>query len=197
LSLNLQEVPLFPLRTVIFPGGVLPLRIFEPRYLDMVKDCMRNEYGFGVVLIRQGSESGSAAQTYKTGTLCRIHDWEALADGLLGITVHGECKIHIESTRAKFNQLVMGKILEIKEDPDPVLPEEFEALRLLLQHIIADVGEPYASLPASYERAGWVGARLTELLPLQLLTKQNLLEIDDHIVRLHHLREAMQESKVI
>jgi len=195
--LNRQEVPLFPLHTVLFPGGVLALRIFETRYLDMVKDCMCNGHGFGIVLIRQGEESGTAAQTCKTGTLCRIHDWETLPDGLLGITVHGECKIHIESTRVESNQLVMGQTLQIKEDSDPALPEEFEALRLLLQRIITDVGEPYASLPASYDHAGWMCARLTELLPLPLLTKQNLLEIDDHIVRLHHLREVMHASKLI
>ena len=197
LSLKLPELPLFPLNTVIFPGGALPLRIFEPRYLDMVKDCMREEHGFGVVLIKRGSESGLAAQVYSTGTLCRISDWESLPDGFLGITAYGESKIHIETTRVESNQLLIGQIEEVEEDPDPSLPEEFETLRILLQRIITEVGEPYTSLPASYEHAGWVGARLTELLPLQLSIKQRLLEIDDHVVRLHHLKEAMQESKFL
>ena len=65
MSANLQELPLFPLNSVVFPGGALPLRLFEPRYLDMVKDCMRNEHGFGIVLIKNGQESGSAAEVYK------------------------------------------------------------------------------------------------------------------------------------
>lgn len=182
---------------MIFPGGALPLRIFEPRYLDMVKDCMRNEHGFGIVLIQNGGESGFAAQVHKTGTSCRISDWETLPDGFLGITVIGESKIYIESTRVESNQLVVGQIEALEEDPDPALPEKFESMRLLLQRIITEVGEPYSSLPARYEHAGWVGARLTELLPLQLSIKQRLLEIDDHIMRLHHLKEAMQESKIL
>jgi Lon protease-like protein len=182
---------------VIFPGGALPLRLFEPRYLDMVKDCMRNDHGFGIVLIKHGKESGQAAEIYTTGTECRIADWETLSDGLLGITAYGENKIHIENTSIQADQLLVGKIQRLEENPDPELPEEFEAMRVLLQKIITQVGTPYTSLPAAYEHAGWVGARLTELLPLQLVTKQLLLEIDDHIVRLHHLKEAMQESKFI
>ena len=193
----MQELPLFPLNSVIFSGGVLPLRIFEPRYLDMVKDCMRNEHGFGIVLIKKGGEAGVAAEVFNTGTLCRIKDWETLSDGFLGITAYGESKIHIESTRVESNQLVVGQIQELEENPDLDLPDEFEPMRLILQHVISEVGEPYSSLPARYEYAGWVGARLTELLPLQLSIKQRLLEIDDHIVRLHHLKEAMQQSKFL
>lgn len=182
---------------MLFPGGALPLRIFEPRYLDMVKECMRNEHGFGIVLIKNGSESGSIAQVHKTGTLCRIGDWKTLSDGFLGITAYAESKIHIESTHVEANQLVVGQIEILEEDPDLALPEEFESMQILLQRIITEVGEPYSSLPASHEYAGWIGARLVELLPLQLSIKQRLLEIDDHIVRLHHLKEAMQESKFI
>jgi len=197
LSSNLHELPLFPLNSVIFPGGALPLRLFEPRYLDMVKDCMRNEHGFGIALIKNGQESGQAADVYKTGTECRIADWETLPDGLLGITAYGETKIHIENTHIQTNQLLIGSIKRLEADPDPDLPEEFEAMRILLQKIITQVGKPYTTLPAAYDHAGWVGARLTELLPLQLATKQRLLEIDDHIVRLYHLKEAMQESKFL
>lgn len=182
---------------MIFSGGVLPLRIFESRYLDMVKECMRNEHGFGIVLIKKGGESGAAADVFNTGTLCRINDWETLSDGFLGITAFGESKIQIVSTRVESNQLVVGQIQEIEENPDLDLPEEFEPMKLILQHIISEIRGPYSSLPARYEFAGWVGARLTELLPLQLPVKQRLLEMDDHIVRLHHLKEAMQESKFL
>lgn len=197
MSSNLQELPLFPLNSVIFTGGVLPLRIFEPRYLDMVKDCMRNEHGFGIVLIQNGAEVGTTAEIFNTGTLCRIIDWETLADGFLGITATGEKKIHIESTHVASNQLLVGQFEEVEENPDLELPEEFEPMKLILQHIISEVGEPYSTMPAGYELAGWVGGRLTELLPLELHLKQRLLEIDDHIVRLHHLKEAMQASKFL
>ncbi len=197
MSSSFHELPLFPLNTVIFPGGALPLRLFEPRYLDMVKECMRNEHGFGIVLIKNGKESGQAAEVYKTGTECRIEDWETLPDGLLGITAYGENKIHIEDTYIRPNQLLVGKVQHFDLEADVELPEEFEAMRTLLQKVITQVGKPYTTLPAGYEYAGWVGARLTELLPLQSDIKQRLLEIDDHVVRLYHLQEAMQESKFL
>ena len=182
---------------MIFPGGALPLRIFEPRYLDMVKDCMRNDHGFCIVLIRDGGETGRAANVHATGTLCGISDWETLPDGLLGITANGQERVHIEATQVESNQLVVGQLEALEELPDPALPEEFESLKDLLQRIITEVGNPYTTLPARYDYAGWVGARLTELLPLQLAMKQRLLEIDDHIVSLHHLKEAMQESNFL
>lgn len=197
MSSKLQEFPLFPLNAVIFPGGVLPLRIFEPRYLDMVKDCMRDDHGFCIVLIRNGSETGRAASVHNTGTLCAISHWETLPDGLLGITARGEMRVHIDALQVKANQLLMAHLEEIEDLPDTALPEEFDALRELLQRIITDVGEPYTTIPVKYECAGWVGARLAELLPLQLTVKQRLLEIDDPVVRLHHLKDAMQESKYL
>ncbi len=196
MSSALHELPLFPLNSVIFPGGALPLRLFEPRYLDMVKDCMRKEHGFGIALIKNGNESGQAAEVYKTGTECRIADWETLPDGLLGITAYGETKIHIENTHIEADQLLVGQVQRLEADPDLALPEEFEGMRTLLQNIITQVGKPYTTLPAGYDYAGWVGARLTELLPLQSALKQRLLEIDDHIVRLYHLKEALQELKL-
>ncbi len=197
MSSNLLELPLFPLNSVIFPGGALPLRLFEPRYLDMVKECMRNEHGFGIVLIKDGEEAGQTAEVYSTGTECRIADWETLSDGLLGITAYGERKFHIESTRVQADQLLLGKIQILEADPEVDLPEEFESMRIFLQKVITQVGKPYTTLPAAYDKAGWVGARLTELLPLQSALKQRLLDIDDHIVRLYHLKEAMQESKFL
>ncbi|MFK7815884.1 MAG: LON peptidase substrate-binding domain-containing protein [Gammaproteobacteria bacterium] len=197
MSSNFHELPLFPLNSVIFPGGALPLRLFEPRYLDMIKECMRNEHGFGIALIKSGAESGQAAEVYRTGTECRIEDWETLPDGLLGITAYGEKKIHIEDTFIRSNQLLVGQVQHLDMETDVELPEEFAAMRTLLQKVITQVGKPYTTLPAGYEYAGWVGARLTELLPLQSHIKQKLLEIDDHIVRLYHLKEAMQDSKFL
>ncbi len=197
MSSDLHELPLFPLNSVIFPGGALPLRLFEPRYLDMVKECMRNDHGFGIVMIKSGKEAGPAADVYRTGTECRIEDWETLPDGLLGITAYGESKIQIEDTAIRSNQLIVGQVQHLSLETEVRLPEEFEAMATLLQKVITQVGKPYTTLPAGYDYAGWVGARLTELLPLQSDIKQRLLEIDDHIVRLYHLKEAMQDSKFL
>ena len=129
--------------------------------------------------------------------MCRISDWETLPDGLLGITVNGETRFTVETTRVETNHLMIAQTQDVKDNPDVSLPEELEYMKELLQQIITKVGNPYTSIPARYEYAGWVGARLTELLPLQLPIKQRLLEIDDHVVRLYHLKDAMQESKFI
>ena len=83
-------LPLFPLHTVLFPGGLLPLRIFESRYLDMISDCLRNDRGFGVCLISAGREVGDGAECFDVGTLARIQDWDSTPDGLLGIIARGE-----------------------------------------------------------------------------------------------------------
>lgn len=192
MSSELQQLPLFPLNTVIFPGGVLPLQIFEVRYLDMVKDCVRDQSGFGIVLIRDGKE-----QMYKTGTLCRIRDWGTLPNGLLGVTARGEKKIHVNETHTAPNKLIFGRIEEVPESPSCALPEGFEPMRHLLRKVISKVGEPYSSLSAHYGHASWVGARLVELLPLRLSIKQRLLEIEDHVVRLHHLEEVLQKYKFL
>lgn len=192
MSSELQQLPLFPLNTVIFPGGVLPLQIFEVRYLDMVKDCVRDQSGFGIVLIRDGKE-----QMYKTGTLCRISDWGTLPNGLLGITARGEKKIHVNETHTAPNKLIFGYIEEVREPPSCALPGGFEPMRHLLRKVISKVGEPYSDLPVRYDHAGWVGARLVELLPLRLSIKQRLLEIEDHVVRLHHLEEVLQKYKFL
>ena len=93
-------VPLFPLNTVLFPGGVLPLRIFEPRYLDMVSDCLKSDTGIGVVLIKDGAETGKAADTYDTGTLSGISYWHKRPDGILGVTLKGDQRFRILSTVA-------------------------------------------------------------------------------------------------
>lgn len=197
MTSNLQELPLFPLNTVVFPEGILPLRIFEPRYLDMVKNCMRNSHGFGVVLLKKGKESGVAVDIFNTGTLCVISDWQSLPDGFLGITAKAEKKICVSSTHIESNNLLVGMVELLEQDPDLILPDEFNYMSDILKRIIKEVGEPYNSIPTHYDKAGWVGSRLAELLPLQLYAKQRLLEIDDHIVRLYHLKEAMQEAKFL
>ncbi len=185
------ELPLFPLNTVMFPGGVLPLRIFEARYLDMIGNCMKNNTGFGICLLQNGRESGVAAKVHKFGTIAKIVDWDGLPDGLLGVTAQSEHKIHILETRVRQDQLVIGEVEILVDAIEQPLPEEFQPLSDLLRRIIREVGQPYTGLVEFYQQAGWVSGRLTELLPLQMNLKQRLLEIDDHVVRLHHLRDAM------
>src|SRR5262252_1411285 len=119
------EIPLFPLNTVLFPGGVLPLRIFEPRYLDMVKRCMREGSTFGVVLIRSGGETQSSAATYDVGTLAQIVDFDQLPDGLLGITTRGTERFRADQKRVLDDGLHVAEVQKLSADPEVALPEEF------------------------------------------------------------------------
>ncbi len=186
-------IPLFPLHTVLFPGGVLPLRIFEPRYLDMVSECMRRDSGFGVCLIREGREVGEAALTYDVGTLVSISYFDRRPDGLLGITADGKARFRILSSEVLPNQLIRAEVeLLAVEAPTP-LPAEAWPLQELLRNILDQLDFPYAKLERRFDDACWVGARLAELLPFKLTAKQYLLQMDDPLERLERLR-AMLDS---
>ena len=127
-----KTIPLFPLRTVLFPGGPLALKIFETRYLDMVCRCLRDESGFGVILIREGEEVGKAAEIYDVGTLGQISYWEQRKDGLLGITVTGEQRFRILDSEVQSNQLRVAEV-ELLPNADPIaLPEKYQHMVTLL-----------------------------------------------------------------
>ncbi|NIM71454.1 MAG: peptidase S16 [Xanthomonadales bacterium] len=185
-------MPLFPLNTVLVPGGFLPLRIFEPRYLDMVRECARNDNGFGVCLILSGGESGSPPEHVATGTLARIRDFHTLEDGLLGITAEGGELFRIESTRSRDNGLLLATV----QWETPVEQAEVPTHYLLLANIVAKFMEKLsANYPSfhsqSLEDAAWVGFRLVELLPLRNLERQALLELRDPLDRLQRLVEIL------
>lgn len=184
-------IPIFPLHSVLFPGGPLALRIFEPRYLDMVSRCLREESGFGVALIREGSEVGKAAEVYELGTLGRISYWDQRKDGLLGITVTGEQRFRIIDSQVEVNQLRIAEV-ELLPNPQPVgLPEKYQHLATLLERILGELGHPYITMVRELGNAEWVGARLVELLPLELAQKQRLLQEDDPLQRLSRLDEVL------
>lgn len=182
-----SEIPLFPLNTVLFPGGPLPLRIFEPRYVDMVRHCMRSGSAFGVVLIRAGGEVGEVARTADVGTTARIVDFSQLPDGLLGLSCLGERRFRILRRWRQADGLNVGEVEWLADaDPEP-LSAETSFLADLLRRVLPELGEVYANVPKRFDDAAWVGARLAELLPLSLVDKQALLEIDDAGVRLARL----------
>ncbi|MEJ2142552.1 MAG: LON peptidase substrate-binding domain-containing protein [Gammaproteobacteria bacterium] len=186
-------VPLFPLHTVLFPDGVLPLRIFEPRYLDMVSDCLRHDTGIGVVLIKEGTETGKAADSYDTGTLSGISYWHKRADGILGVTLKGKQRFRILSRTVQKNQLVMAEVEMLPEIKTSELPAGYEHLVLLLQQIISQLEPPFTTMDTRYDCAEWVGARLVELLPLQLKDKQALLKMDDCLQRFERIEDLLSK----
>ncbi|MCG5500840.1 LON peptidase substrate-binding domain-containing protein [Ectothiorhodospira lacustris] len=186
-----MELPLFPLNTVLFPGGVLPLRIFETRYIDMVCHCLRTDAPFGVILIREGGEVAGPAEVHTVGTWGRIIDWDQRPDGLLGITVQGEARFQVGRTWVRKDGLMMGEVTERPMPADVLLPAEFLPLSELLQRLLQELPPPYRDMTGEFDRCGWVGARLTELMPVNLAQKQAMLEMDDHLARLFHLRDAL------
>jgi Lon protease-like protein len=192
----MNRLPLFPLNTVLFPGGLLPLKVFEPRYLDLVSDCMRNNTGFGICLISDGEEAGAPATVRDIGTMVNIIDWDRRSDGLLGILVHGEQRFRVRSTTTEKNGLVMADVEYLPFEPHSVIPEEFRSMSEMLARIMKEIGAPYDRLEVHYDLADEVCARLTELLPLEMDIKQQILEMDDPLSRLFTLRDAMRDIKM-
>jgi len=186
------SVPLFPLNTVLFPGGPLPLRIFEPRYLDMVARCVKNDSAFGVCLIEDGREAGDAAVPHSIGTLARIIDWDKLPDGMLGIVALGGDRFHIESTEVGSNQLIHGAVTLLPEPASSILPSELEILPRVLEEIIAEAGPLYEALEPNYGDSNWIGYRLAEILPLDLPLRQHLLEQEDSLTRLREIHSSIE-----
>jgi uncharacterized protein len=184
-----QELPLFPLQAVLFPGGPLNLRIFETRYLDMIASVLRGDNRFGVVAIRAGSEVGEA-ETFTLGTTAEIVDWQD-AGGLLAITAVGRDSFTIEESSRRPDGLYVGRVALLDEPPTMPLPPEHSKLKSLLEMLLAQLPS-YAAVPTAYDDAGWVGARLAEILPLTLVLKQALLETRDARARLDKIAAALR-----
>ena len=185
-----MKVPLFPLNTVLFPGGPLPLRIFETRYLDMISECLKADVPFGVLLIRDGQEAGPAT-TYEVGTLARIVDWYRGSDGLLGITAVGTQRFRLLSTERQGDGLNVGEVERLPDIDTMALPAEFSALPEILASVIDDLGRLYENLERRYEDAAWVAYRFAEILPVELAHKQTCLESEDVLHCLRYVDEVL------
>ncbi len=180
----MSELPLFPLNTVLFPDGMLPLRIFERRYVDMVGRCMREGSPFGVVLSRSGVEVGEVGETADLGTDARIVDFNKLPDGLLGITCKGGRKFRILQRSQRADGLYVGDVEYLALEPKTPLPEKYRNLADVLRKVLPTLGEPYTTLEGDFADASWVGCRLAEILPLNPEDKLSLLELEDPVARL-------------
>ncbi|GAB2581620.1 LON peptidase substrate-binding domain-containing protein [Dyella jejuensis] len=191
-QLPLADLPLFPLNTVLYPGGQLHLRIFEPRYLDMVRECAGTGAPFGVCLILEGGEVGMPAQPAAVGTLARLTDFSHRQDGLLGIVAEGDSRFRVLRTRVRSDGLLRGAI-ELWPDETPhQVPVEFALLQTILERLIDTMGPHWRHAPRdAYDDAGWLGFRLAELLPLATEEQQQLLEMTDPLRRLAALRDIL------
>ncbi len=189
-----MQIPLFPLRTVLFPGGPLPLRVFEPRYLDMISSCMKSDTPFGVLLIREGEEAGQAS-TFDVGTLAQISDWYQGSDGLLGVTAIGEQRFRLLSSERQHDGLNMGEIELIPAEADMTLPDEYGAMLHILSNVLDDLGRLYESLERRFDDAVWVTYRFIEILPIDLEQKQECLESSDTQARLKLVDELLDNVR--
>jgi uncharacterized protein len=190
-----EEIPLFPLNTVLFPGGPLPLRIFEPRYVDMVRKCMREGSSFGVLLIRAGAEVGAVTSTADVGTSARIVDFNQMQDGLLGITCLGDKRYRVTSRRTQADGLHIGEVEWLAEPAEMPLPEEHRHLADLLNKVLPELGDLYSFVDRKLEDTAWVAARLAEILPISLIDKQSFLEMDDPRERLERLAPLIRRAE--
>jgi Lon protease-like protein len=182
----MQDLALFPLNTVLFPGGRLPLRIFEQRYMEMAKRCLKDGAPFGVCLIREGSEVGKPAIPAEIGTLARLAEWDMPQLGVLHVVARGERRFRIVERRTQADGLARAQVELLPEETDAPVPATCSRCARLLERLIEQQPSLFDS-PHQLDSSAWVSARLAELLPLPLHEKQALLELADAAERLARL----------
>ncbi|MBX2838176.1 MAG: LON peptidase substrate-binding domain-containing protein [Gammaproteobacteria bacterium] len=183
----MASLPLFPLSTVILPDGLLPLRLFERRYLDMVKQCFQNDTGFGVCLIREGMEAGTPAQPYPMGTEVKIIDFDQGSDGLLHITTRGVREFQILTYAADESQLLIGEVEFLEVPPTPDMAPDTERLAGTLKTVLELLEQRIPISEWQMDNPAWIANRLIELLPLDAASKYELLELHSTEARLNQL----------
>jgi len=188
------QLPLFPLQTVLLPGGPLQLQVFEPRYVDMVGRCMRTGTPFGVLRILEGSEAGAVSDIAATGTSARIIDFHTLSNGLLGLLCLGERVFRLESRQVQPDRLIVGQVSWLPAHPTMPVAPQFAKLVTALREVLPKLPPAYAHIPRDFDDAEWVGYRLLELMPLSSQERQHSLENHDPLQRLQWLAPMMPTS---
>ena len=195
-----QQIPLFPLRVVMFPRGRLNLQIFERRYIDLVTHCMRTSSGFGICLLKEGEEviqEGTNQTIHRTGTYSNIIDWDQLENGLLGITVEGSAKFSIEDCWQSDSGVLQGNVQfnetdNVGRETIP-LDDQYTALADLLQNLESHPLVEQKKLIIDYKNLWDLGWRLSELIPIEIEQKQQLLEIDDPWERIQSIEQLVSD----
>ncbi|ATS52887.1 ATP-dependent protease [Xanthomonas citri pv. fuscans CFBP 6996] len=183
-----STLPLFPLHSVLLPGAAMGLRVFERRYLDLVRESGRTGSSFGVCLILEGAEVGAPATPAAFGTEVRIEDFDVGADGVLVLRLRGTRRFHVQRSRIRDNGLVVGQVSWCEPDSDDELRPEHSLLATVLERMLEQVGGEFAAVgPGLLDQAAWVGWRLAELLPLTEQQRLSLLQQDDPHRRLDQL----------
>ena len=176
---------------MLFPGGVLPLKVFEERYMDMTKECLKDDSVFGVCLIREGKETGPAAVPESIGCTAHITNWDMEQLGVLQVHALGEDRFRIIDSRINAKGLIVAETELIAPEDEVEVPAEFTGCKELVRRVIESVGEEAFAPPYHYDSASWVGYRLSELLPIKVATKQKLMELTDPLARLEVLSQFL------
>jgi Lon protease-like protein len=192
-----ESVPVFPLQAVLFPGSLLPLRIFETRYMDMAKECLKTGNPFGVCLIREGQEVGAPAVPEPIGCLARIAACDMEELGILKVRAEGLERFRIVASEVNRSGLIVGDIERLYTEADAPDAPGLAQCSLFLRKVIAGIGEERFAAPLAFEDARWVGFRLAEILPLRPDVKQKLLELTDATLRLAVLHQFLRQQKLI
>lgn len=192
------ELPLFPLKTVLFPGGVLPLKVFEQRYIRMTRTCLADGVPFGVVLVTEGEEVAREgtppARFAGIGTTATITSWDMPEQGILHIGVAGGSRFRVESHETRADGLVTARVCPLAAEPALALPPACAPLARLLALLAERAGPQHFPAARAFDDASWVGYRLAELLPLPLHIKQTMLEVNDSEIRLSVLQKFLREQ---
>ena len=188
------KVPIFPLKTVLFPDSMLTLRVFEQRYMDMTKHCLRENLPFGVCLIKEGEEVGAPAIPEQIGCLAKITDWDMHQQGILNINIQGMQRLNIQSLKPDNNGLIMATILNVSAEPHQPVPEPLQSCVTMLKRIVQEAGKDKFLAPLKFDDAAWVSYRLAETLPIKLIAKQSMLEMNNSITRLQILASFLKKQ---
>ncbi len=190
-----MNIPLFPLNTVLFPGGPLPLRVFEPRYLDMVSRSMKTQTPIGVILIKSGDEVGPAPEVYNIGTMTTVTYWHKRSDGLLGITLTATQRFRIQNVQVNDSQLLTADVDVIENLAPQEVNKDNQYFVPILKQILDQLDPPFKTMERHMDNIEWMSARLIELLPTALEEKQALLESNAIEERLAKIESILKDVK--
>ena len=196
MSASPADIAIFPLNAVLFPGGLLPLRIFEQRYMDMAKSCLRDDVPFGVCLIRSGREVGAPATPEPIGCTAKIVEWDMKQLGVLSVKTLGGQRFRILDSHITEAGLTRARVEILPQDADTDLAVEFSACADVLKAVIKEHGPQIIAEPYLFDSSSWVSSRLTEILPVPLAAKQKLLELVDAGQRIEILNKFLLQHRI-
>ncbi len=192
-----ETIPIFPLQTVLFPGALLPLRIFEVRYMDMARDCLKNSSPFGISLIKEGQEVGTPAVPESIGCTATLGECDMEELGILKVVAKGGERFRLVASEVNKQGLIVGEVERLEPEADAIEAPGLAECADFLRKLIVGIGPQRFAEPFLFDNATWVGFRLAEVLPLRTDVKQKLLEVTDATLRLAVLQKFLRQQRLI